>query len=101
MNRRYQIAGHLFEVSGEELCEAVVSMEGFRPFEVTEGEPVFCFQERKIKDAPEIMKVEYTLEYEGVKGTFGRTAPSICSLHKRVCVLFPVPLSPKNKTALP
>lgn len=74
MNRKYQIAGHLFEVSGEKLCEAVSRIEGFRPFEVAQGEPVFCFQEGKIIDVPELVKMEYTLEYEGVKGTFGRTA---------------------------
>jgi hypothetical protein len=74
MNRKYQIAGHLFEVSGEKLCEAVAQIEGFRPFEVAEGEPVFGFQEGKVTDVPEMAKVEYTLEYEGVKGTFGRTA---------------------------
>ena len=74
MNRKYQIAGHLFEVSGEKLCESVARIEGFRPFEVAEGEPVFGFQEGKVTDVPEMAKVEYTLEYEGVKGTFGRTA---------------------------
>ena len=70
MNRKYQIAGHLFEVSGEKLCESVARIEGFRPFEVAEGEPVFGFQEGKVTDVPEMEKVEYTLEYEGVKGTF-------------------------------
>ena len=74
MNRKYQIAGDLFEVSGEKLGEAVARIEGFRPFEVAEGEPVFRFQEGKVTDVPEMAKVEYTLEYEGVKGTFGRTA---------------------------
>ena len=74
MNRKYQIAGHLFEVSGEKLCEAVAQFEGFRPFVVAEGEPVFGFQEGKVTDVPEMVKVEYTLEYEGVKGIFGRTA---------------------------
>ena len=74
MNRKYQIAGHLFEVSGEKLCGAVARIEGFRPFEVAEGEPLFCFQEGKVTDVPEMEKVEYTLEYEDVKGTFGRTA---------------------------
>lgn len=74
MNRKYQIAGHLFEVSGEKLCEAVAQIEGFRPFEVAEGEPGFGFQEGKVTDVPEMVRVEYTLEYEGVKGTFGRTA---------------------------
>ena len=74
MNRKYQIAGHLFEVSGEKLCQAVAQIEGFRPFEVVEGEPVFRFQEGKVTDVPEMVRVEYTLEYEGVKGIFGRTA---------------------------
>ena len=74
MNRKYQIAGHLFEVSGEKLCEAVARIEGFRPFEVAEGDPVFRFQEGKVTDVPEMVRVEYTLEYEGVKGIFGRTA---------------------------
>ena len=74
MNRKYEIAGHLFEVSGGKLCEAVARIEGFRPFEVAEGEPVFHFQEGNVDDVPEMTKVEYTLEYEGVKGTFGRTA---------------------------
>ena len=74
MNKKYQIAGHLLEVSGEKLCEAVARIEGFRPFEVAEGEPVFRFQEGKVTDVPEMVRVEYTLEYEGVKGIFGRTA---------------------------
>lgn len=74
MNRKYQIAGHLFEVSGEELCKAMACIEGFRPFEVAEGEPVFRFLEGKASDIPEMKNVEYDFEYEGVKGTFGRTA---------------------------
>ena len=74
MNRKYQIAGHLFEVSGEELCKAIACIEGFRPFEVAEGEPVFRFLEGKVSDIPEMKNVEYDFEYEGVKGTFGRTA---------------------------
>lgn len=74
MNVKYQIAGHLFEVSGERLCAAVACIEGFRPFEVKEGEPVFRFQEGKADDVPSMDKVEYTLEYEDVKGIFGRTA---------------------------
>jgi len=73
MNRKYRIAGHLFEVSGERLCAAVASIEGFHPFEVVEGEPVFRFQEGRMNEIPLMKKVEYTLEYEGVKGSFGRT----------------------------
>ena len=56
------------------MCEAVDRIEGFRPFGVAEGEPVFGFQEGKVTDVPEMVRVEYTLEYEGVKGIFGRTA---------------------------
>jgi len=74
MTRKYQIAGHLFEVCGEKLYEAVTRMDGFRPFEVTEGESAFRFQEGMADDIPSMTKVEYTLEYEGVKGSFGRTA---------------------------
>ena len=74
MTRKYQIAGHLFEVCGKKLCEAVTRMDGFRPFEVTEGESAFRFQEGMADDIPSMTKVEYTLEYEGVKGAFGRTA---------------------------
>ena len=48
MNRKYEIAGHLFEVSGEKLCEAVARIEGFRPFDVAEGKPVFHFQSSSI-----------------------------------------------------
>ena len=51
MTRKYQIAGHLFEVCGEKLCEAVTRMDGFRPFEVmTEGESAFRFQEGMADD---------------------------------------------------
>ena len=57
MNRKYEIAGHLFEVSGDKLCEAVARIEGFCPFEVAEGEPVFHFQEGNVGDVPELVKV--------------------------------------------
>ena len=73
-NKKYQIAGHLFEMSGERLCAAIACIEGFKPFEVTEGEAVFHFAEGNKTDIPMIEKIEYTLEYENVKGTFGRTA---------------------------
>ena len=73
MNSIYQIAEHIFEVSGENLCAAVAGIEGFRPFVIKEGEPAFRLMEGKGLDVPIFEKVEYCLEYEGVKGTFGRT----------------------------
>ena len=71
MNSIYQIAGHIFEVSGENLCAAVAGIEGFRPFVIKEGEPAFRLMEGKGLDVPIFEKVEYCLAYEGVKGTFG------------------------------
>lgn len=73
MNRKYKIGGHLFEVIGENLCEAVARIEGFRCFEVKEGSASFRFRELVSEDVPEMMVVQYSLEYENVKGVFGRT----------------------------
>jgi len=73
MNRKYRIAGHVFQVSGEKLCEAVARIEGFRPFEVQEGFPSFSFQEGKPEDIPVAQSIQYSFEYEDVKGTFCRT----------------------------
>lgn len=77
MSKKYQIAGHLFEVMGEQLCAAVTCIEGFRPFKVEEGEPLFRFQEGNLSDIPPMQKVEYVFEYEGVKGAFGRTSDGL------------------------
>lgn len=74
MNNVYQIAGHIFEVSGENLCRAVEAIEGFKPFAVTKGTPTFCFQESNLEDLPEMEKALYKLEYEDVTGDFGRTS---------------------------
>lgn len=74
MNRKYKIGGHMFEIMGKNLCEAVSCIEGFRPFEVMEGVSDFQMMESVPEEVPEIIKVQYTLEYENVKGVFGRTA---------------------------
>jgi len=73
MNRKYQIAGHLFEVSGEKVCAAVDCIEGFRPFRVEGGEPLFVFCEGRLQDVPQEREVQYTFDYEDVTGRFIRT----------------------------
>ena len=80
INRKYRIAGHLFEVSGERLCKAVECIEGFKPFVVEKGEPEFSFNEGAEAEIPTLMQVQYTFEYEEVTGTFGRTSTGF-SLH--------------------
>ena len=74
MNRIYQIAGHRFGVSGKRLCEAVACIEGFRPFEVENGESDFIFREGELVDVPVQISVQYTFDYEDVTGMFIRTA---------------------------
>ena len=73
MSRKYKIGGHPFEVLGKNLCDVVSRIEGFRPFEVREGVSHFLFIESVPEEVPEMVKVQYTLEYENVKGVFGRT----------------------------
>lgn len=73
-NRKYQIAGHLFEVSGERLCAAVACIGGFKPFEVSTGEGEFLFREGAFEEIPSGISVQYTFEYEDVIGSFIRTA---------------------------
>lgn len=71
MNRKFQIAGHLFEVHGEWLCKAIDKIEGFKPFEANEGEPLFSFIPDT--DVPTMKYVQYEFNYENVVGRFGRT----------------------------
>ena len=61
-NRKYEIAGHLFEVSGEELVAAMSGIEGFKPFEATKGEPLFHFMEGASEDVPAMVKEQYTFD---------------------------------------
>ena len=74
MNKKYEIAGHRFEVSGEKLCAAVTSIQGFKPFEVLGGEVDFLFREGVREDIPEEISVQYLFDYEDVTGSFIRTA---------------------------
>lgn len=71
MNRIYQVAGHCFGVSGERLCRAVESIDGFAPFRIDEGEVIFSFVEGT--EAPETSRILYNFTREGVVGIFGRT----------------------------
>ena len=71
MNRTYQVAGHCFRVSGPTICEAVGRIEGFKPFECSEGEPRFEFVEGT--EIPAMKETQYTFLFEDVTGTFGRT----------------------------
>ena len=71
MNKTYRVAGHTFQVFGEQLCKAVEQIVGFRPFECEEGEPLFEFVEGT--EIPAMKETQYTFLFEDVTGTFGRT----------------------------
>ena len=71
MKKIYQIAGHKLCFTTP-LCEAMELLVGFRPFiSDAKEEYDFVFEEGNKEDIPTFDKVEYTLEYEDVKGTFG------------------------------
>ena len=71
MNKKYQIAGHVFNVSGEGLCRAIEKIEGFLPFEVNEGDVLFSFVQGV--DFPTMKSIQYEFAYENVSGRFGKT----------------------------
>ena len=70
MKTYYQIAGHRLAFAGA-LCETIGLLPGFRPFRVEEGEADFEFVEGN--ETPSFRKIQYTLEYEDVEGSFGTT----------------------------
>ena len=71
MKKLYQIAGHKLCFTTP-LCEAMEKLVGFRPFILESTEDYdFEFVEGKQKDIPQFDKVEYTFQYEDVKGRFG------------------------------
>ena len=74
MKQNYCIAGHVFRISGENLCKAVESMAGFKPFVALDAQQVFTFQEESPTMAPPMISEQYSFETEGVGGVFGRTA---------------------------
>ena len=73
MSKKYQIAGQVFEVSGEELLRGIACIEGLKTFEVQSGEATFSFMEGNTLNMPETTITLYTFEYDNVTGIFGRT----------------------------
>lgn len=71
MNNTYQVAGHRFSVSGENLCKAVESIDGFDTFRIDGGETLFYFVEGT--DVPEMKHIQYEFSYEDIIGVFGKT----------------------------
>ena len=72
MDKIYEVAGHRFCLSGERLCQAIMPIVGFQPFEVGGGDVLFTFTEDD--EVPPMQQVQYELQYEDVAGRFGRTA---------------------------
>lgn len=72
MKRTYQVAGHLFEMSGKQTCHAADSIPGFKPFGVAPQQPLFTISESK--SIPTMVSKQYTFTYEDVAGCFGCTS---------------------------
>ena len=72
MRQLYEIAGHCFCVSGQHICDAVRLIDGFRPFEVASGMPVFSFEEGL--EPPQMSDIQHVFSYEDVTASFGRHA---------------------------
>jgi hypothetical protein len=87
MNNTYKIAGHRFRVSGENLCKAMESIDGFSTFLVEGDDALFSFVESN--DVPEIKHVQYEFSYENIIGVFGKTADG-----------FLLSLKPENEESL-
>lgn len=87
MNNTYKIAGHRFRVSGENLCKAMESIDGFSTFLVDGNDALFSFVEGI--DVPEIKRVQYEFSYENIIGVFGKTADG-----------FLLSLKPENEESL-
>lgn len=87
MNNTYKIAGHRFRVSGENLCKAMESIEGFATFLVEGDDALFSFVESN--DVPEMKHVQYEFSYEDIIGVFGKTTEG-----------FLLSLKPENEESL-
>ena len=80
MRKTYQVAGHLWSVSGERLCRTMDSIDGFKPFEVESNgdntaDCLFCVEEADDDHAvPQFGTVQYTFPSDGVTNRFGITA---------------------------
>lgn len=77
----YQIAAHTLSIS-EELCHVVQQIAGFAPFatEATE-ETELEFISVEGSTIPSFKQIQYTLEYEDVKGVFGLVSDSVYMLN--------------------
>ena len=73
MIKDYLIAGHRIRIEGaDEWVDAVVGLDGFRPFEVeVEGEPLALFNWTDDM-APEMREVQYENEVDAIVDSFGR-----------------------------
>lgn len=73
MIKDYLIAGHRIRIEGaDEWVDAVVGLDGFRPFEVdVEGEPLALFSWTDDM-APEMREVQYENEVDAIVDSFGR-----------------------------
>jgi hypothetical protein len=87
MNNTYQIAGHRFKVSGENLCKTTESIDGFDTFLADGGDALFSFVEGN--EVPEMKHVQYEFSYEDIIGVFGKTADG-----------FLLSLKPENEESL-
>lgn len=87
MNNTYQIAGHRFSVSGENLCKLMKSIDGFSTFLVEENNTLFSFVEGS--DVPEMKCIQYEFSHEDIVGIFGKTADG-----------FMLSLKPENEESL-
>lgn len=81
MIKKYKIAGHSFEIVGENLCKSVSLIEGFKVFEDLDSKTSFSFLEGMHQEVPDVETVQYTFRYEDVVGTFSRT-----SIGYRLCL---------------
>ena len=81
MNHYYQIAGYCLKISGELLCHAIEEIAGFSPFRMQgEGEAALEFVMAETGDVPTFEKVQYTLAYEDVEGSFGLVSDKVYML---------------------
>ena len=82
MNKYYQIAGHVVCCTGEQLCQAVGRIEGFRPFVWEDETPEVAFTFAEGCEVPEMLEELYPFAYEDVASSFGRTADGYLLVEK-------------------
>lgn len=82
MTHYYQIAAHRLSISGDGLCNAIEQIAGFSPFRTTEkgNGHELEFTMADSKEVPSFHEVQYQLEFEDVKGSFGHVANKVYML---------------------